>query len=218
MREICAISHDQDGLAYSLATMTVEPIRVADQYHGFRILLDVLLAGAKIPFQIDIGFGDAIVPDPIDVNYPTLLDDVAPNIRTYPREAVIAEKLHAMVTHGEGNSRYKDFYDVFVLSTRCAFPGATLTSAIQATFTRRQTPKLDPWPVALTIAFYTMPGAASSGYAICSARSSALMLPLTSRSSASGCRRSSIRCCARQDTNMRSRRYGHLADHGGDPV
>jgi hypothetical protein len=155
MREIFSISHDQDGLAYSLATMTVEPIRVAGQYHGFRIQLDVLLAGAKIPFQIDVGFGDAIVPEPIDVDYPTLLDGVAPNVRAYPREAVVAEKLHAMVSHGEANSRYKDFYDIWILSTRYAFSGATLASAIQATFVRRQTSKLEPWPAALTTAFYT---------------------------------------------------------------
>lgn len=154
MREICSVAHDQDGLVYSLASMTVEPIRVADQYHGFRIQLDVVLAGAKIPFQIDIGFGDAIVPEPIDVDYPTLLGGVAPNVRAYPREAVIAEKLHAMVTHGEANSRYKDFYDVFVLSSRYAFSGATLGSAIHATFLRRQALKLDPWPVALTTVFY----------------------------------------------------------------
>lgn len=154
IREICSIVHDEDGLAYSLATMTVEPIRVADQYHGFRIQLDVLLAGAKIPFQIDVGFGDAVVPEPVDVDYPTLLNGVAPNVRAYPREVVIAEKLHAMVIHGEANSRYKDFYDLFVLSTRYAFSGETLASAIQATFLRRHAPNLEPWPMALTTAFY----------------------------------------------------------------
>lgn len=154
MREICVIPHEQDGLEYSLATMTVEPIRVADAYHGFRIQIDVLLAGARIPFQVDVGFGDAIVPAPVDAIYPTLLDGEAPNIRAYPREAVIAEKLHAMVVHGEANSRYKDFLDVFVLSTRYAFAGATVASAIQATFARRKAPPLEPWPVALTRSFY----------------------------------------------------------------
>ena len=52
MREICAISHDQDGLAYSLATMTVEPIRVADQYQGFRIQLDVLVTREGYEFVV----------------------------------------------------------------------------------------------------------------------------------------------------------------------
>lgn len=55
---------------------------------------------------------------------------------------------------GEANSRYKDFYDVFVLSSRYAFAGATLGSAIHATFLRRGASELDPWPVALTPVFY----------------------------------------------------------------
>jgi hypothetical protein len=154
LREICSVSHVQDGLEYLLATMTVEPIRTTDEYHGFQIQLDLLLAGARIPFQIDVGFGDAIVPGPIDVTYPTLLDDHAPNVRAYPREVVIAEKLHAMVAHGERNTRYKDFFDVFVLSARYAFAGAELFSAIRSTFARRKAPDLEPWPVALTTTFY----------------------------------------------------------------
>jgi hypothetical protein len=153
-REICAISYERDGLEYRLDTMTVEPIRSADEYHGFRIQLDVVLARAIIPFQIDVGFGDHIVPEPMDTQYPTLLDGEAPNIRAYPREAVVAEKLHAMVAHGERNTRYKDFFDIFALSARYPFAGETLASAITATFTRRKVSKLEPWPVALTSGFY----------------------------------------------------------------
>jgi hypothetical protein len=90
----------------------------------------------------------------MDTAYPTLLDGEPPNIRAYPREAVVAEKLHAMVAHGERNTRYKDFFDIFALSARYPFAGATLASAITATFTRRKASKLEPWPVALTSGFY----------------------------------------------------------------
>jgi hypothetical protein len=154
MREICSVSHVPDGLDYLLATMAMAPIRTADEYHGFRIQLDLLLARARIPFQIDVGFGDAIVPGPVDVTYPTLLDSDAPSVRAYPREVVIAEKLHAMVAHGERNSRYKDFFDVFVLSERYPFAGSQLFAAIRSTFVRRKAPRLEPWPVALTTTFY----------------------------------------------------------------
>ena len=75
--------------------------------------------------RIDIGFGNAIQPPPIDARYPVLLDSPHPRIRVYPREAVVAEKLHAMVTHGELNSRYKDFYDLHALAQHFDFDGST---------------------------------------------------------------------------------------------
>jgi len=152
--EICSVPFPTDGLDYAIDTLKVEPIRHAAEYHGFRVTLDVRLAGAVIPFQIDVGFGDAIVPEPIDVVYPVLLDAEPPSIRAYPREAVIAEKLHAMVVLGEANTRFKDFFDIFALSSRFAFAGETLVAAIKATFARRKSAVLSPWPIALTAAFY----------------------------------------------------------------
>jgi hypothetical protein len=99
-----------------------------------------------------------IVPAPSDVIYPVLLDGEPPHVRAYPREAVVAEKLHAMVHHGGANSRYKDFFDVDRLSTRFAFDGTTLSSSIAATFSRRDSASLATWPVALTISFYADAG------------------------------------------------------------
>ena len=154
-REICSVPCLRDGLEFALDTFEVSPIRDAAEYHGFRINIDVRLAGAVIPFQVDVGFGDTIVPDPVDIVYPVLLDADPPRVRAYPREAVIAEKLHAMVTLAEANSRLKDFYDIYVLSSRFAFTGQTLAAAINATFSRRKSATFSPWPVALTTGFYT---------------------------------------------------------------
>lgn len=153
-REICAITYPRDGIEFVIDTLEITPIRHATKYHGFRIHMDVRLAGSVIPFQVDVGFGDAVVPEPDDVVYPVLLDADAPKIRAYPREAVLAEKLHAMVSHGEINSRYKDFFDVWILSSRFPFTGARICSAIDATFTRRKSASLTPWPIALTPEFY----------------------------------------------------------------
>ena len=97
---------------------------------------------ASIPMQIDIGFGNAIEPGAKDVHYPTLLDAQAPNIRAYPHEAVVAEKLHSLVILGERNSRMKDFYDLHTLAGQFTFAGPTLSRAIAATFNRRKT-KID---------------------------------------------------------------------------
>lgn len=71
--------------------------------------------------------------------YPTLLDGASPRIRAYPPEAVVAEKLHALVVLGEANTRMKDFYDLYVIGSQFDFDGATLARAVQATFQRRRT-------------------------------------------------------------------------------
>jgi hypothetical protein len=153
VREIIAVACPEDGVAFS-DDVTAEPIRHRDTYHGFRVVVGAALAGARIKLQIDVGFGDAIEPPAINATYPVLLDLPAPMLRVYPREAAIAEKLHAMVVHGAENTRWKDFHDVYFLSTRFAFDGATLARAVAATFTRRKSAPLDGPPIALTSAFY----------------------------------------------------------------
>ena len=104
------------------------------------------LAGARIPVQIDFGFGDVVVPAAVEVAYPTLLDFPAPVVRAYPRETVVAEKFQAMVSLGEGNTSMKDFYDVWFLADRFPFKGAVLAAAIAATFERRRTDLPDAPP------------------------------------------------------------------------
>lgn len=152
--EICALSVADDGLAFDAATITAEPIRESTEYDGLRVRLTATMARARIRMQIDIGFGNAIEPPASEANYPTLLDMPAPRIRTYPHEAVVAEKFHAMTVLGELNSRYKDFYDIYALASQFDFEGEYLVRAIAATFARRRT-AIDPTrPIALTPRFY----------------------------------------------------------------
>jgi hypothetical protein len=89
--------------------------------------------------------------------YPTLLGHARPSIRAYPREVVIAEKLHAMALLGEGNSRYKDYYDVVALSANFPFGGIPLVAAKDATFTRRRTAVTAALPPALCADHYRIP-------------------------------------------------------------
>ena len=104
--------------------------------------------------QIDIGFGDRVVPGPEEIAFPTLLDFPAPHLKSYTRESVVAEKFEAMVKLGILNSRMKDFYDLWSLSQSFSFDGATLCNAIKATFETRSTAVPIEGPLALTSEFY----------------------------------------------------------------
>ena len=79
----------------------------------------------------------------------------APHLRAYPRESVIAEKFHAMVLLGMGNSRIKDMYDIWVLARLFEYSGSILAQALARTFERRQTAIPQQTPLALTGEFFT---------------------------------------------------------------
>jgi hypothetical protein len=152
--EICRCPVEDDAVTFDSSTLTAEPIRDAAEYGGLRVRFHATLGNARIPMQIDIGFGNAIVPQACDADYPTLLDFPAPRIRAYPQEAVIAEKLHALVVLGESNTRMKDLYDLHILASRFSFDGVRLAQAIGATFERRCTTIDTAIPAALTPRFF----------------------------------------------------------------
>jgi predicted nucleotidyltransferase component of viral defense system len=129
-----------DGIHFNTAQLRVDDIRKVAAYPGLRVTLDAELAKAVCKVQIDIGFGDAVTPEPVQASFPTLLSDLpAPQLRTYPVYTVLAEKLHAIVLLGMGNTRMKDYYDLMVLLEREILDKTLLAKAIHATFTRRQT-------------------------------------------------------------------------------
>jgi len=155
LREVCLIPGRPDELVFDADSLTEEQIRDDSEYQGLRIRFQAKLGSSRIPIQIDIGFGNAIEPPPLEAEYPTLLDDPPPCIRTYPPEAVVAEKLHAMALLGERNSRFKDFYDLHTFARQFPFDGNRLAGAISATFERRRTSIDIALPVALTPRFYS---------------------------------------------------------------
>ena len=154
MTAICAIQDPRDGLDFDPATIRVGEVAHEQGHASVRVKLVVRLGRAKIPLQIDIGFGDSIHPGREEAEYPTLLGHAAPRIWVYPRETTIAEKFEAMVRLGVANSRMKDFWDVVALSQEFQFDGETLRTAIDETFRRRGTSIGEVVPEALRPAFY----------------------------------------------------------------
>lgn len=155
-REICALD-GEDGLEFVPDSIRGAEIRADKIYQGVRITLLALLDGARIPLQVDIGFGDAVTPAAKIEIIETILDLPKPKLKIYPKETVIAEKFEAMVKLGLGNSRMKDFWDIRFLIREFSFDGALLQKAIKATFARRQTAVPHTIPIALTDAFTKNP-------------------------------------------------------------
>lgn len=152
-REIAAMELG-DGIVFDPQSVSAAAIREDNAYGGTRIHLLARIGSARCALQIDVGFGDAVTPEPQTLAYPTLLDGFqAPVLRVYPVYTVIAEKYQAMVMLGRANTRMKDFFDLAVIARRTALDGATLASAIAATFARRQTALPAERPLALTQEF-----------------------------------------------------------------
>jgi len=148
-REICVVPVEPDGLDFLGDLVKASEIREDAVYGGIRVIVEARLEKVRIHVQVDVGFGDAVTPAPLEVEFPGLLDFPTPRLRSYPIYTVVAEKLEAMVLLGEANSRMKDFYDLCFLSRAFQFDGETLVSAIQATFFRRKTPLPAELPSAL---------------------------------------------------------------------
>jgi len=152
-REIAAMDL-ADGIVFDSESVRADAIREDNTYGGTRLQLVARIGSARCALQIDVGFGDAVTPEAQTVTLPTLLQDFqAPVLRVYPVYTVIAEKYHAMVMLGQANSRMKDFYDLAVIGRRTVLDGATLASAIAATFARRNTTLPTQRPLALTKQF-----------------------------------------------------------------
>jgi len=155
VREAIRVDVPEDGMTYDPDTVEATGIAETAEYTGVRLTFGGSLGTARVPMQIDIGFGDAVVPGPIRITYPQLLDYGSPRLLGYTLESLIAEKYQAMVDLELANTRMKDFYDVWMLLHRHAFEEQALARAVAATFQRRRTPVPEGSPPALTEAFFT---------------------------------------------------------------
>jgi predicted nucleotidyltransferase component of viral defense system len=153
VRQIVTTTVADDGLRFDPATVTAAEIREEQEYGGIRAKLVAMLGNARIPMQVDVGFGDTIVPRPKVEAFPTLLEQDAPKLQMYPAETVIAEKLEAIVKLGIANSRMRDYYDLLVIFRMYDPDSYVLAKAIAATFTRRGTVVPEGAPTGLSDAF-----------------------------------------------------------------
>lgn len=156
-RQVCVQPSD-DGMVFDQDSVKAARIRKEANYEGVRVTLIGKLDGARCSVQIDVGYGDAVTPAAELVQFPALLEDVAPpTLRAYPVYSVIAEKYEAIVSLGMANTRLKDYFDLWFLATYAQIDEVVLRQAIQATFVRRRTELPKAMPLGLSDSFSMNP-------------------------------------------------------------
>lgn len=140
--EICQIECEEDGVIFDAASIRTAEITQERKYPGTRVIIVAHLDTIVQQISADIGFGDVIVPAPVDLDYPVFLDTTPPiSIKAYSLETVVAEKFHAMVEKDTENSRMKDFFDCYqiLIYQSNLIDETVLEDAIRATFENRDT-------------------------------------------------------------------------------
>ena len=136
--EILSLDAD-DPLKYDLKSLKVTSITEFKKYHGVNISVQAFLDRTKVLVSIDIGFGDIIYPERVVMDFPVVLSDESPRIYAYSLSSSIAEKFEAIVSLAYDNSRFKDYYDIYVLAKTKNFDGSEMLEALKETFENRHT-------------------------------------------------------------------------------
>lgn len=157
-REVADVEVELDAAVFDARSVAAERIREGDVYGGRRVTVRGSIGTARVTVQVDVGIGDAVIPAAQWFDYPSLLNFPKPRLRAYPRETVLAEKLHAMVLFGLRNSRMKDYFDVHALLREGKFDARDLSRAIASTFERRRTDLPEGVPTGLSDVFSTDAG------------------------------------------------------------
>jgi len=150
VREIAAISLD-DGIAFAPERATAELIREEDDYSGIRVTLGGTLSRASVHLHVDVNVGDPIWPEPQHVGLPRLLAGIL-QVRGYPLEMVLAEKVATAIARGTANTRWRDFVDLYALAMRHPVSGATFRASLDRVAQHR---KLSLTPLASVLAGYS---------------------------------------------------------------
>jgi len=144
MHEICSIECEEDGMTFECGEdeIWLEDITVEKEYNGTRVHMTAHMDTIVQQFSIDVGFGDVIVPQPAQLDYPLLIEGLpAVNVEAYSLETVVAEKFQTMIDRGTINSRMKDFFDVYTILKADKVDEVLLKEAVAEVFANRGTEK-----------------------------------------------------------------------------
>ncbi|MEN9563428.1 MAG: hypothetical protein RIR73_1672 [Chloroflexota bacterium] len=142
-----SIQIPSDGIAFDVNTLRLSQTQVEANQGGIRASFLGHLGSTRIPVQVDIGFMDELSSEPLMLEYPVILPGMEkPNIKGYPPESIISEKFYAMLRFADANSRWKDYYDIYLLATTFEFDSKSLAAALRSTFENRPLKPTDQIP------------------------------------------------------------------------
>ena len=137
LETVCSIAYD-DSVSFEIGT--ISPIREDDIYGGYRVMLNARFDTMITPLSIDVSTGDAITPHAVQYNFSEIFDDEKSyELWAYNIETVLAEKVETILRRGVFNTRPRDFYDTYILSTTQKFDKAVFAEALNATAAHRGT-------------------------------------------------------------------------------
>lgn len=137
LEQICSVPMD-DGVAFEIGT--ISPIREDDIYGGYRVAIIARFDTLLTPLTIDVSTGDAITPHAIPYQFSEIFDDEKSyELWAYNIETVMAEKVETILRRGVFNTRPRDFYDAYILTTTQKFDKAVFAEALTATAAHRGT-------------------------------------------------------------------------------
>ena len=137
LEDVCEIAFD-DGVVFEIGT--ISPIREDDIYGGYRVMLNARFDTMLTPLSIDVSTGDAITPHAVRYNFSEIFDvEKSYELWAYNIETVMAEKVETILRRGVFNTRPRDFYDAYILTTTQKFDKVVFADALKATANHRGT-------------------------------------------------------------------------------
>lgn len=153
-REALSVPFPEDGIHFEEKSLRISDTQAENDQGGVRVTFTGYLGKMRIPIQVDVGFSDDLASETLSMDYPVLLADIEkPRLKGYPPESIISEKFYAMIRFAEANSRWKDYYDIYLLTETFEFESRELANAIRSTFGNRPAKLNDQIPPGLRESF-----------------------------------------------------------------
>jgi predicted nucleotidyltransferase component of viral defense system len=149
-RDAMSVEYPADGILFNIKTLRLSQSQAEENQGGIRITFVGYLGKTRMPIQVDIGFSDELASGALNMHYPVLLNEMKqPRLKGYPPESIISEKFHAMIRFADANSRWKDYYDIYLLAQTFEFDSHVLSHAIKTTFDSRSEEFINQIPYGL---------------------------------------------------------------------
>ncbi len=126
-----------DGVNFHITKAT--DIMEEHDYSGIRFMLEASIDNLRQAIKIDISTGDVITPHAVEFSYRLMFEDRSISLLTYNLETLLAEKMETIMSRGTANTRMRDFYDIYVISSQKSFDQDVLKNAFYATCEKRET-------------------------------------------------------------------------------